>query len=49
MIKNYIKKAIDHRYQFVELKSDTEVYIGIYVILGVFLGWSSLLSVMMYW
>jgi hypothetical protein len=33
----------------VELKADLEVYIGIYLIAVWFIGWSSLLSIMMYW
>lgn len=35
--------------QFIELKADAEVYIGIYLIVVWFLGWSSLLTILMYW
>ena len=47
--KDYIKKGVENRNQFVEMKSDMEVYIGLYLIVVWFLGWSSLLSIMMYW
>jgi Transmembrane protein 33/Nucleoporin POM33 len=48
-IKGYIQKGVQHRSQFVELKADMEVYIGIYLIVVWFIGWSSILTIMMYW
>ena len=47
--KGYIQKGVEHRKEFVDMKSDMEVYIGIYLIIVWFLGWSSLLSILMYW
>lgn len=49
MLKGYIMKGVQHKAQFVELKSDLEVYIGFYLIAVWFLGWSSLITIMMYW
>ncbi len=49
MVKGYIQKGVQHKMQFIELKADSEVYIGIYLIVVWFLGWSSLLTIMMYW
>jgi hypothetical protein len=46
---NYIEKGVAHRTEFANMKADMEVYIGIYLIVVWFLGWSSLLSIMMYW
>lgn len=31
------------------MKSDIEVYIGIYLVVVWFLGWSNILTIMMYW
>lgn len=33
----------------IQLKSDVEVYIGIYVVAVWFIGWSNILTIMMYW
>jgi hypothetical protein len=48
-LKNQIEQATQNRGQFIELKADTEVLIGFYLIVVWFLGWSSLLTIMMYW
>lgn len=48
-IRNYIDKGVAHRTEFANMKADMEVYIGIYLIVVWFLGWSSLLTIMMYW
>lgn len=47
--KETLQKGVTQRAQFVEMKADMEVYIGIYLIAVWFLGWSSLLTIMMYW
>jgi Transmembrane protein 33/Nucleoporin POM33 len=49
LVKGYILKGVQHRTQLHELKSDIEVYIGIYVIVAWFIGWTSILTIMMYW
>lgn len=49
VLKGHILKGVQHKAQFVELKADTEVYIGIYLIAVWFVGWSSFITIMMYW
>ena len=48
-VKNYVMNGVNNRSQLIELKSDIEVYIGIYLIAVWFIGWSSFLTIMMYW
>jgi hypothetical protein len=48
-LKGHILKGVQHKAHFVELKADTEVYIGIYLIAVWFIGWSSFITIMMYW
>ena len=49
MISGYINKFVQGKAQFIEMKSDMEVYIGIYLIAVWFIGWSSLITIIMYW
>lgn len=48
-IKAYLQKGVDKKSEFLSMKADLELYIGIYLIVGVFLGWSSLIAVFVYW
>jgi len=48
-VKSYVLRGVSHKAEYVELKSDIEVYIGIYLIVVWFIGWSSFLSILMYW
>jgi hypothetical protein len=48
-VMGYLRKGVDQRGQFLALKADLEIYIGIYLIVGWFLGWSSLISIFFYW
>jgi len=47
--KDYIEKGVAHKAQLIELKSDIEIYIGLYLIAVWFVGWSSLITILMYW
>lgn len=47
--KDYIDKGVAHKPQLIELKSDIEIYIGLYLIAVWFVGWSSLITILMYW
>lgn len=35
--------------EFISLRSDIEVYIGFYLIVTWFLGWSNIISIIVYW
>lgn len=48
-VKGYIEKGTKHKPQLLELKSDMEIYIGLYLIAVWFIGWSSLITILMYW
>lgn len=48
-IKDYIMRGVQNKKEYVELKSDMEVYIGVYLIAVWFIGWSGLLTIIMYW
>ena len=47
--KEYLQKGVNGRAHFMALRADLEVYIGVYLIVGWFLGWSSLISIFFYW
>lgn len=49
LVKDNILKGVQQRAHFIELKSDVEVYIGLYLIAVWFIGWSSFITIMMYW
>ncbi|TNV77119.1 hypothetical protein FGO68_gene678 [Halteria grandinella] len=49
LFKDYIEKGVAHKPQLIELKSDIEIYIGLYLIAVWFVGWSSLITILMYW
>lgn len=42
-------KGVQFRHEFIAMKSEIEVYIGIYLALALFIGWSNLLSLIVYW
>lgn len=42
-LKDTFTKGVQLKHQFVELRSDFEVYIGLYLIIVWFLGWSNLI------
>lgn len=48
-LKPHILNGVAHRSQYQELEADTEVYLGIYLIAVLFLGWSSFLTIIMFW
>jgi hypothetical protein len=49
MLKDQIVKGVAFRGQFIELKSEIEVYIGIYLVVALAIGWSNFISVIVYW
>lgn len=49
MLKGQIESGVRNKAQFIDLKADVEVYIGIYLIVVWFLGWSHFLSIIIYW
>ena len=48
-VKGYIDRAVHQRSQLIELKADIELYIGFYLIAVWFIGWSSLITIIMFW
>jgi len=48
-LKPQFEKAVMFRDQFELLKADAETYIGIYLVAGVFFGWTSFFLVFIYW
>lgn len=49
MFKENINKAVQFKAQFYELRSDIEIYVGIYTIVGIFFGFTSFMSIIIYW
>ena len=49
LLKDQIYKGVQFRGQFVDMRNDIEVYIGFYLVVAIFLGWASLISIMVYW
>ena len=47
--KDYMQKGVTGKNNFLSLKSDLEIYIGIYLVVGWFLGWSNIISIFFYW
>mmetsp|Transcript_24685 Transcript_24685/g.21917 ORF Transcript_24685/g.21917 Transcript_24685/m.21917 type:complete len:119 (-) Transcript_24685:8-364(-) len=47
-MKGYFQKGVANKVEYMNLRADLEIYIGIYLILGIFLGWSTLMSVFFY-
>lgn len=48
-LKPHILNGVAQRSQYQELEADTEVYLGIYLIAVWFIGWSSFLTIIMFW
>lgn len=48
-LKDTFKQGVQHKGHFLEMRSDIEVYLGFYLIIGWFLGWSGFLSIILYW
>jgi hypothetical protein len=48
-LKPHILNGVALRAQYQELEADTEVYLGIYLIAVFFIGWSSFLTIIMFW
>lgn len=49
ILKEYMQKGVNGRAQFLGLRADLEVYIGIYLILGWVIGLSNLFSIFFFW
>lgn len=49
MIKEHTTNAVQHKQSFLEQKADIEVYIGIYLIIVWFFGWSNFFQILIYW
>lgn len=47
--KDLFTKGSQNRIQFIEMRSDFEVYIGIYLIVVWFLGYSTIIQIFLYW
>jgi hypothetical protein len=48
-LKEKITTGVNRKASFLELKSDLEVYIGIYLIAVWFIGWSNLIIILVHW
>lgn len=48
-LKDTFNQGVQHKGQFLEMRSDIEVYIGLYLIVVWFLGWSSFIEIILYW
>jgi hypothetical protein len=49
MLKDHIKRGVDDKQHLMEFKAEIEVYIGIYLVVVWFVGWSNLLVIILYW
>lgn len=49
MIMTYFRKGVNERANYLSLRADLEIYIGVYLIVGWFLGWSTIISIFFYW
>jgi len=47
-LKNQLAKVQDSREGFTQMKFDMEVYMGVFLVVGIFLGMSNFLSVILY-
>ncbi|CDW87014.1 secy-independent transporter protein [Stylonychia lemnae] len=47
--KDTFDKGVTLKSQFIEMRSDFEVYIGLYLIVVWFIGWSNFLQIIIYW
>eukprot|EP00347_Sterkiella_histriomuscorum_P023348 403334989 len=47
--KDTLSKGAQFKQQFIEMRSDFQVYIGIYLIVVWFIGWSSIIQIFLYW
>lgn len=47
--KDYMTKGVNGKVEFLMLKADLEIYIGIYIVVGWFFGLSSLISIFFFW
>lgn len=47
--KEHLQKGVNQRANFLAMKADLEIYIGIYLMVGWFLGWSSIISIFFFW
>lgn len=47
--KDTMLKGANGKANFLSLKADLEIYIGIYLIVGWFFGWSNILAIVFYW
>ena len=48
-VKGYLQKGVQNKMKLLELKTDLEIYIGIYLIVGWFLNLSTIISIIVYW
>lgn len=48
-MKETFTQGIQHKGQFIEMRSDFEVYIGLYLIIGWFIGQSNILQILIFW
>jgi hypothetical protein len=49
VIKPHILNAVANKNQMQELEADTEVYLGVYLVVVWFVGWSNFLTIVMFW
>ena len=48
-IRPHLQKGVTNKGEYLTLRADLEIYIGIYLMIGWFFGWSSLLSIFFFW
>jgi len=48
-VRPFLQKGVTNKPQLLTLKADLEIYVGIYLIIGWFFGWSSLVSIIFFW
>jgi hypothetical protein len=49
IVKEYTLKVADHKGQLLDLKAGIEIYMGFYLMVGWFLGFATLFSIIFYW
>jgi len=47
-LKPYFDKGVHHKADFVKMRADSEVYLGVFFVLGMFLGMSSIVTLLIY-
>lgn len=47
-LKPHFDKGVHHRAEFVKMRADSEVYLGVFFILGIFIGLSSIITLLIY-